>query len=105
MRKVNPFFAVGLRRNGRTNRGGVEAMEQRLLLSAHIVGSSTVYPTISAAVSAASAGATITVDAGTYAEQVTITKSLTITGAEAGIDARTRVGGSTAAESILHRSQ
>src|ERR1700761_8959655 len=73
----------------------VEPMEQRLLLAAHIVGSSTSYATIQAAVNAAVAGATITVDAGTYAEQVTVSKSLTIKGAQAGVDATSRMGGST----------
>ena len=71
------------------------------MLAAHIAGSSTVYSTIQAAVNAATAGATITVDAGTYAEQVTITKSLTIKGAQAGINAASRVGGSTSNESIV----
>ena len=66
----------------------IEALEKRRLLAAHIVGSSTVYITIQAAVNAASTGATITVDAGTYAEKVTIGKTLTVRGAQAGVDAR-----------------
>ncbi len=65
-----------------------ELLEPRQLLAAHIVGSSTVYSTIQAAVNAAAAGATINVDPGTYPELVTITKSLTLRGAQAGVDAR-----------------
>ncbi|HET6251483.1 MAG TPA: NPCBM/NEW2 domain-containing protein [Tepidisphaeraceae bacterium] len=81
----------------------VEPLENRVMLAAHIAGSSTVYSTIQAAVNAASAGAVITVDAGSYPEEVTVTKSLTIEGAEAGIDARqtTRLNGPTSEESIV----
>jgi nitrous oxidase accessory protein NosD len=82
------------------SRPSIEAVEGRLLLAAHIVGNSTVYSTIQAAVNAAVAGATITVDAGTYAEQVTVSKTLTIQGAEAGVNASSRIGGS-GAESIV----
>ena len=81
---------------------GMEPLENRRLLAAHIVGSSTVYSTIQSAVNAASAGATITVDAGTYPEEVTISKSLTIKGAQAGVDARqSRANDSGANESIV----
>ena len=48
--------------------------------------------TIGAAVSAAVAGDTVTVAAGTYSEVVTLSKTLTLRGAQAGIDARTRSG-------------
>jgi hypothetical protein len=48
------------------------------------------YTTISAAVAAASAGDTIKVCPGLYAEQVQITKTLTLQGAQFGVDARTR---------------
>lgn len=44
----------------------------------------TSYPTISAAVSAVSAGSTVDVCPGTYAEQVTITKQLNLVGVTAG---------------------
>ncbi|NJP99583.1 hypothetical protein [Streptomyces zingiberis] len=44
------------------------------------------YTTISAAITAASAGDTITVGPGTYNEQITIDKSLTVRGAQAGVD-------------------
>jgi hypothetical protein len=48
------------------------------------------FATISAAVAAAQNGNTIQVAAGNYAEQVTVNKSLTILGAQAGQDARVR---------------
>ena len=44
-----------------------------------------------------SAGATVTVDAGTYAGPITINKTLTLQGANAGVDAR----GTRGAESIV----
>src|SRR5436305_8748343 len=46
------------------------------------------FTTISAAVAAAVAGDTVKVCPATYNEQVTVNKSLTLTGAQAGIDAR-----------------
>lgn len=46
------------------------------------------YPTISAAVAVASSGDTIRVCAGTYNENVSVTKPLTFRGAQAGKDAR-----------------
>ena len=49
--------------------------------------------TISHAVSAAPAGATIRVDEGTYSEQVSITKELTLKGEHAVIDATGQTGG------------
>ena len=73
-------------------------MEPRSYLAAHVAGSSTVYSTIQAAVDAAMPGGIVTVDAGTYAEQVTVTKQLTIEGAKTGVDARTRA---TTNESIV----
>ena len=66
----------------------VEQLEARRLLAAHIVGDSTVYATIQAAVDAASPGATINVDAGEYDELVTVDKPLVLRGAQAGVDAR-----------------
>lgn len=50
------------------------------------------FPTISAAVVAASPGDTIKVCAGTYNELVNVNKQLTLLGAQAGQDARTRPG-------------
>src|SRR5947209_4650869 len=65
-----------------------ELLELRRMLAAHVVGSTAVYSTIQAAVNAAAPGGTVTVDAGTYPELVAIGKSLTVLGAESGIDAR-----------------
>jgi hypothetical protein len=56
------------------------------------------FPTIQSAVIAASAGDTITVCPGTYNESVSIDKTLTVLGAQNGVDARTRSG---ANESII----
>ena len=54
------------------------------------------FPTITAAVTAAAAGATIYVCAGTYAEDVVVNKNLTILGAQFGVDPRGgRAGGET----------
>src|SRR5205085_5645285 len=41
-------------------------------------------------VDAASAGNTVNVEAGTYTEAVTVNKTLTLLGAQRGVDARTR---------------
>jgi hypothetical protein len=58
--------------------------------------------TLQAAIDKATAGDTIHVAAGTYASSlVTVDKTLTLLGAQAGIDARTRVG----AESVLSNSE
>src|SRR5665213_2645883 len=75
-------------KNPSSRQSHVELLETRALMAAHIAGSSTAYATIQAAVNAAAPGAVINVDAGNYAELVTINKSLTIRGADAGIDAR-----------------
>lgn len=77
----------------------VETLERRQFLAAHIGNSPTVYATIQAAVDAAAPGATITVDAGTYPELVSIFKPLTIKGSRAGTDARANSRGSN--ESIV----
>lgn len=79
-------------------RSVIEALEGRLMLAAHIVGSSTVYSTIQAAVNAAPAGATITVDPGTYTELITVDEPLTIDGAQAGVDARSNTRAANSAD-------
>lgn len=50
------------------------------------------YSTVQSAIDAASAGATIYVCAGTYAESLTIGKAITLLGAQYDVDARTRDG-------------
>jgi hypothetical protein len=59
------------------------------------------YSSIQAAINAASNGDTIMVAAGTYNESVTINKTLTLLGAQAGVDARTRTPSN---ESIINSS-
>lgn len=56
------------------------------------------YPTIQQAIAAASDGDTIVVAAGSYKENVTIDKSLTLKGVQAGVDARNRSGAETIIE-------
>src|SRR5687768_9040927 len=82
-------------------RQALESLEHRRLLAAQIVGNSTVFATIQAAVDAAIAGQTITVEPGTYAESVVIHKQLTVKGAKAGIDGRSNARASLAGESIV----
>jgi fibronectin-binding autotransporter adhesin len=70
-----------------------ETLEDRALLANTFTvddSGSANFLTISAAVAAAADGDTIQVAAGNYAEQVTVNKSLTILGAQAGQDARVR---------------
>jgi hypothetical protein len=59
------------------------------------------YTNISAAVAASNNGDQINVCAGTYTETVTVNKALTLSGAQAGVDARTRAV-PPASESILN---
>jgi parallel beta-helix repeat protein len=57
------------------------------------------FSTIQAAVNAVDAGGKVIVEAGTYGEFVTVSKAMTIDGAQAGVDART--GRTGAAESVV----
>jgi len=70
-------------------------------MAAHINGDPTVYATIQAAVDAAAPGAVINVDAGSYSEQISINKSLTLRGAQAGVDARSNLRASGTNESVI----
>lgn len=85
----------------RPRRFTLDFLEQRQLMAAHVLGSTTSYATIQAAVDAAPVGGTVTVDAGSYAEQVTVSKTLTIEGVEAGVDARTNIRREAGVESIV----
>ena len=79
-----------------------DLLEDRQMMAAHVLGSTTSYATIQGAGERRPGGAgTVTVDAGTYAETVTINKSLTIQGAEAGVDARGNGRREAGAESIV----
>lgn len=76
----------------------LEQLEDRRLLAAHI--GPAFYSTIQAAVDAAAPSAVITVDAGTYEEQVYVTTpGLAIKGAASGVDARSAARGAN--ESVV----
>ncbi|MGA2439639.1 MAG: right-handed parallel beta-helix repeat-containing protein [Tepidisphaeraceae bacterium] len=60
-----------------------------------------VWSNIQAAVNAALGGDTVAASAGTYAEEILIDKSITLDGAQAGVDARSRSG----SESIVSNSE
>src|SRR5689334_21536748 len=77
----------------------LDLLERRQMLAAHISGSSVIYANIQSAVDAAPPGATVTVDAGSYAGQVVVAKPLTIKGARAGVDGRSNLRG--VAESLV----
>src|SRR5476651_756265 len=71
--------------------GGSSARADGVSSCAEIVGGDgTCYTTIQAAIVAATAGQTILVGPGTYSGTVTVDKSVTIEGAQHGVDARTR---------------
>src|SRR5579859_113231 len=91
-RKSRPHFP---------DKAAIESLEGRLFLAAHIGGNPTVFPTIQAAVDAAAPNATITVDPGNYPELVTISKTLMIKGAQAGVDARSNVRAASGNESVV----
>jgi hypothetical protein len=81
----------------RPPRLALERLEDRLAPAVHDLTSGNSFPTIQAAVTAATAGDTLLADPGTYAESVTVNKSLTIEGNQHGVDARNRSG----AESVV----
>jgi hypothetical protein len=75
----------------------LEGLEERCTPVVTDLSTLATFATIQAAVNAANPGDIIRADAGTYAENVTINKPLTLQGAQHGVDARTRSG----AESIV----
>jgi hypothetical protein len=80
-------------------RPAVEGLEDRTVPAVTNLNTGHSFSTIQAAINdpATVAGNTILADAGTYAEKVTINKSIILEGAQHGVDARTRSG----AESIV----
>jgi parallel beta-helix repeat protein len=79
----------------------LEFLEDRIAPAAHVGGND--FATIQAAVNAATTGAVITVDPGTYNEAVVVNKSVTIEGAQHGVagQSSSRTGGNPATESIV----
>ena len=67
-----------------------------------VMNGSNGYSTIQAAIAAATAGDIINVAAGTYSEQIQVTKKLTINGSKAGISAGVNAGTRGAEESIIN---
>ncbi len=88
-----------------TKRLALERLEDRLTPAVHDLTSGLNYATIQAAVTAASANDVILADAGTYAEQVTINKALTLEGAQHGVDARTRSGSESIVTGVGNNGQ
>jgi hypothetical protein len=63
------------------------------------------FTSIQAAVNAAKAGDTVRVGSGTFAENVTVNKPLTLRGNEFGVDARTRRGAETVVNGFFNNGQ
>jgi hypothetical protein len=76
----------------------LETLEDRLAPAVHDVTSGGTFTTIQLAINAANPGDTILVDAGTYNESVTVNKSVTLLGANAGVNPNT---GTRGAETIV----
>ncbi|HEY7308575.1 MAG TPA: right-handed parallel beta-helix repeat-containing protein [Gemmataceae bacterium] len=85
--------------NRPTRRLNLEHLEDRIAPAAHIGANN--YATIQAAVNAATTGAVITIDPGTYAEMVTVNKSVTIEGAQQGVAGQAASRNNPANESIV----
>jgi len=60
---------------------------------------------IQAAIDGASDGDTIVVAAGTFNESIVVSKSITLQGAQAGVDPRPSIGGRTGPETVLDASE
>ena len=98
--EVSEWRRLKPRALGRDAQATFCALEPRRFFAAHIVGDATVYATIQAAVDAASPGAIIDVDAGVYAETVSVFTPMTIRGARTGVDGRSNTRGG-AGETIV----
>src|SRR5690348_8771546 len=81
--------------------GGIFTVVERAGASADVCPLGCPYTTIQAAINAALPGGTVTVGSGTYNEAITINKSLTLVGANVGVDPVTTSRG---AESIIDAS-
>ena len=90
------------RRHARAGSGSkprFELLETRVTPAVHDLTQNTTFATIQAAVDGANPGDTILADAGIFAENVTVNKSLVLEGAQHGVDAQN--GRPGAQESIL----
>jgi|GEM_PF-2413676 len=101
VRKIRSQAMPGRRftRAGCLNLPRLELLEGRITPAVHDLTQGTTFATIQAAINAANAGDTILADAGVYAENVTVNKSLVLEGAQHGVDAQN--GRPGAQESIL----
>jgi hypothetical protein len=91
---LTPAAGRDRRKPGRPRppRLALEHLEDRLTPAVQDLTTAGTFATLQAAVNAANPGDTLMADAGTYAEQVTINKSITLEGAQHGVDARNRSG-------------
>lgn len=100
LKRVPPRRAAGGGQRGSRRRASLrlDHLEDRLAPAVSILNTPGSFATIQAAVNAANPGDTINVDADVYAESVTINKSLTLKGANAGVNP---VTGTRGAESVV----